>query len=106
MAFHRSTDIREEFDLDIPAESAFELVSSAYERVGKVKSSQKTFLRIDGKIGGGSGGLNLASVTVQVKKVSETSSKLIVDASAKEGLVSQGTASSAVTRLLQALDSK
>lgn len=106
MAFHRSTDIREEFDLDMPADVAFELVISAYERVGKIKSSQKIFLRVDGKIGGGAGGLNPASVTVQVKKTSETSSKLIVDVSAKEGLISQGTASSAVTRLLQALESK
>jgi ribosomal protein S20 len=61
-------------------------------------------MRVDGKIGGGIGGMNLASVTVQVKKVGDSASKLVIDAAAKEGLINQGTASSAVSRLLEAMN--
>jgi hypothetical protein len=104
MAFHRSTDIREEFDLEMSAAAAFGLVVSAYRAVGQVKSVQEVFMRVDGKIGGGIGGMNLASVTVQVKKVGDSASKLVIDAAAKEGLINQGTASSAVSRLLEAMN--
>jgi hypothetical protein len=103
MALHRSTDIREEFDLDMPAPEAFALVVRTYREVGQTKSVQEAFMRVDGKIGGGVGGMNLASVTVQVKKAGDSASKLVIDAAAKEGLINQGTVSSAVTKLLEAL---
>ncbi len=90
MAFHRSTDIREEFDLELSPTELFALVLRAYRSIGHVKSVQETFMRVDGKIGGGVGGLHLASFTVQVKRVGESASKLVVDSAAKEGLVNQG----------------
>lgn len=90
MAFDRSTDIREEFDLELSPSALFALVLRAYRSIGHVKSVQEAFMRVDGNIRGGVGGLYLASVTVQVNRVGESASKLVVDAAAKEGLANQG----------------
>ena len=47
--------------------------------------------------------MNLASVTVQVKRVSDTSCTLVVDAIANEGVINQNTAPKAISRLLEAM---
>ncbi len=82
---------------------AFEKVVAAYGVIGKIKSQQNAFFRIEGKIGSGFGNMNLASVTVQVKRISDTSCTLVLDAIAKEGVINQNTAPKAVSRLLEAI---
>ena len=103
MSLIRGTEIHEEFELSMNQADAFEKVAAAYEKIGKIKSKQAAFFRIEGKIGSGFGNMNLASVTVQVKRVSDTSCTLVVDAIAKEGVINQNTAPKAISRLLEAM---
>jgi hypothetical protein len=103
MSLIRGTEIHEEFELNMTQADAFEKVVAAYGVIGKIKSQQNAFFRIEGKIGSGFGNMNLASVTVQVKRISDTSCTLVLDAIAKEGVINQNTAPKAVSRLLEAI---
>ena len=103
MALTRTTDHAEEVTIYQPAAQAFASALAAFQRVGKVQSSQAKFLRITGKVRSGHGNMNKATVTVLVSPVTEDSALVSFKASAQEGLVQQNTAAKAVSRILDSM---
>tara|TARA_B100000809_G_scaffold190455_1_gene189057 strand:- start:142 stop:453 length:312 start_codon:yes stop_codon:yes gene_type:complete len=103
MALTRTTQQEEEFAMPLPHGEAFASVLTAYNKIGKVQSSQEKFGRIVGKIGSGVWNMNSADVTVHVSPDGDSQSKVKFIATAQEGLISQNTGAKAISRLLDAI---
>ncbi len=87
----------------MPFAEALPLVLAASKKVGTVQSVQEKFGRIEGKMGSGTFNMNRADVTVQVQAYGASQPKLVIIATAQEGLISANTAAKAISRLLEAI---
>ena len=103
MALTRTTYQKEEISIDMPCSDTFHTVLAALKGIGKVQSAQEKFGRIVGSVGSGTWNMNKADLTIQVHPSGENGSKVVITATAQEGLISQNTAAKAITRLLDAL---
>jgi hypothetical protein len=102
MALTRTTQQQEEIKLSVPYLEAFRSVLSAFKKVGHVQSVQEKFGRIVGTIGSGGWNMNPANLTIQVQPDGQYA-KLVIVATAQEGLIPQNTAAGAISRLLDAI---
>jgi hypothetical protein len=84
------------------AVDAYQRAGMAFARVGKIKGQQDAFLRITGRVMSGAMNMNRADVTILVTPTAESTATLIFDATAQEGLIPQGTAAKAISRILEA----
>jgi exosome complex RNA-binding protein Rrp42 (RNase PH superfamily) len=103
MALTRTTEQHEELVVKMGVDEAFAASTAALAKVGKVQSSQKKFGRIVGKVRSGHMNMNRADITIRVEEIDGGGAKLIFDATAQEGLVSQNTAAKAITRVLDSI---
>src|SRR2546427_431938 len=88
----RTTQQTEEIAPDLGYEEALQKAISAFQRVGKVKSIQEQFGRIVGSVGSRVLNMNTADVTVRVEKTGGARSKIVLTATAQEGVILQNTA--------------
>lgn len=101
MSLTRTTDHSEEIDIPMGFADAFDSLVAAYEEAGRVQSVQQKFGRVVGTVGSGHLNMNRATVTVIVKPIDDSDSRLMFKSSAQEGLIQQNTAAKAVTRILE-----
>jgi hypothetical protein len=102
MALTRTTEQDETLVVQMSAADAFRAATVALDRVGKVKSAQ-VFARIAGRVRGGTMNMNPAEITISVEPVDPGQSRVTFHAIAQEGLIPQGTASKAITRVLDGI---
>lgn len=102
MALTRTTWEHQEIPVQMSAEDAYRRARTAFARVGKIKGQQDAFLRLTGRVMSGTMNMNRADVTILVASTGEATAKLIFDVTTQEGLMSQGTAAKAISRILDA----
>jgi hypothetical protein len=103
MALTRTTQQKEERLMPMASKEAFDSILTAFNRVGRMQSVQEKSGRIIGSIGSGMLNKNNADVTVQVQPEGASQSKVVIIATAQEGLIPQNTAVKAISRLLEAI---
>ncbi|MBV6879602.1 hypothetical protein NG800_004900 [Epilithonimonas ginsengisoli] len=104
MALTRTTQQEETLIVEMNFEETFATIKNAYSTVGKIQSFQEKFGRLTGSIGSGVLNMNKADVTINIKKIGDSTSEIKIIASAQEGLISQNTCGKAITRTLDAIE--
>ena len=103
MALTRKTRHKEELSMPMASDEAFASIVAAFTRIGHIQSIQEQSGHIAGSVGSGMLNMNNADVTVQVQPDGESRSKVIITATAQEGLIPQNTAAKAISRLQEAV---
>lgn len=102
MKLTRTTTYRDETTLDLPPEAAIERILAVLEE-HSADLERPSPLLVRALVGSGALNLNSAEVEIRVESVGESRSRIVLEASAEEGLIKQRTAEKAVTRIVAEL---
>lgn len=102
MKLTRTTTYNDETTLELPPQDAIEQVVAILEKHGAYLDRPDASA-VHAVVGSGALNMNSAEVDVRVEPVGENRSRVIVNASAEEGLIKQRTAEKAVTRIIAEL---
>jgi hypothetical protein len=88
--------------VDMSGTEAMAAASAALSRVGRLKRKADGGDVIRGSVGSGPFRINRAKMMIRAKPMGRASSRLILTASAREGMIFQNTAGTAIARILDA----